>query len=187
MKLSTTLLYAGFVGILVNPIPGLGGKVPAISQAHLSHLAALDVLLLVLVIAILQVYLMTRWADWISTLIDRSRLGRWLRAKFGQRKRQAPQTTHPAARYGVVFALPIMPFGGGLYGAIALKEVWQLDPRLSVPLTAAGNWLGFLWTYYAAAALGVTGFVLLFASVVALALVATKSRGWIRSRRPALT
>lgn len=187
MKLGTALLYAGFVGILVNPIPGLGGKVPAISQAHLSHLAALDVLLLVLAIAILQTYLMTRWADWISALIDRSRFGRWLRGKAGHRQQQTPRTTHPAAQYGVVFALPIMPFGGGLYGAIALKEIWKLDPRLSVPLTATGNWLGFLWTYYAAAALGVTGFLLLFAGVLALAFLATKSRGWIRNRRPVLT
>lgn len=185
MKLGAALLFAG---ILLNPLPFIGGKVPAISQAQMSGLASVEVLILVFTLSLIQVALFTKGADWIGEQVDRSRTGRWLRTKFGQRDREhrVLKVNHPVLQYICLAVLPIAPAGGMMYSALFLKEAWRLDSRLSVPLIATGNWLGFGLTYFLADTFGLLLFLAMFAGLAAVTYVANKSLQRFRNRRPAL-
>ena len=185
MKLGAALLFAG---ILLNPLPVIGGKVPAISQAQMSGMASLEVLLLVLTLSLIQVALFTKGADWIGEQFDRSRFGRWLRTTFGQKEQdhRTLNVSHPTLRYFCLAIFPIAPAGGTMYWALFLKEAWRLDSRLSVPLIAFGNSIGFGLTYFLADTLGLLAFLILFVTLAAAVYAANKSLIWFRNRRPAL-
>ena len=207
MKFAATSLFAV---ILVNPLGG--GKVPAISQAHMAHLPTVGTLLLVLVLSLIQVAVLVYLADHVAAVADRlkqwlmslrpaqvtvrwakaaaqrfaqTRVGRWL-AGGGDHEHRTPNVSHPVLQYVAVGFPPIAPAGGGMYWAIFLKELWKLDSRLAVPIIAVGNWMGFVLAYWLADVFGLLAFLAGFVAVLAIGFLGNKSLTYYRSRRPAL-